>query len=374
MNNNENKTNKFDAIKFQGVKIKELCVIAEIDLEHHQLNNETSVGNSSIGRQFVDKDGMIKDGVSGDMLRHFHHENVAALIESPIKELCTSCMKNNTDRYGSIFIDGKIKQLESKDEALKHCVLCGEGFMAAKRNAKHTGITEYSHVVAMKSKNTSMLKTNFNVSPMPRNEVMRSGSYSSTTLFKASKIGYSDETFQYVIDDETLNKRFKYFVLGIAKTLSTIRGAKYRSNMPHYTGMRGYICISKEHGTMPIYSPEQEGYGEMIENSCNRSEDRLICLKFDNADEFNHYMELIAKNCKVNKDFILEKDSEEYKQLVKELQGQQGVADIKKLEDKLKKIKREADKLERNGKIEEANTKRAEIPAIEKEIEEIKSK
>lgn len=110
--------------KDSGIHQIVFCINAEYDAE--SLNNEETIGNVTMGRKVVLKDGTERHAISGLMLKYIQLNELYQLVTPD--QLCDSCKVRSSLRNGKLKnIDHSLSPSGNRS---KNCIICDiAGFM-----------------------------------------------------------------------------------------------------------------------------------------------------------------------------------------------------------------------------------------------------
>jgi CRISPR-associated protein Cst2 len=329
-------------------EIYEIAILGRVTWDLHSLNNEGTVGNVTEPRTLVLADGTQTDGVSGEMLKHMHAENMWKL-ESDKTKFCSVCQKLWPERAGDV--KGNIE--EGIKEAL-NCEMCDiHGFLvprAPNPNRRSTvefgwavGIPEVQRSIHVHSrvalhearlavedekkpgewgedkcswerregnKVVEKCTTNPNESmlykvrgewycgehvpgaatpQMVYHRPTRSGIYGVVSVFQPWRIGLNNINFNYdVSDDNERAHRYQLVLKAYQAMFMRPEGAMTSTRLPHTEKFEGVIVVSKINFPVPVISPLRDDYKEQLNaiKSGIDSEGNIEIMDFDSVSVF----------------------------------------------------------------------------------------
>ena len=337
-------------------EIYEIAILGRVTWNLHSLNNEGTVGNVTEPRTIVLADGTQTDGISGEMLKHMHAENMWKL-ESDKTKFCPVCQKFRPERAG--YVKGNIE--EGIKEALR-CVMCDiHGFLvprAPNPNRKSTvefgwavGIPDIQRSIHVHSrvalhearlaveeqkypgewgedkcswerkteKGVVKCTTDPNESVLYKvkgkwyceehvpgaatpqmiyHRPTRSGVYGIVSVFQPWRIGLNNINFNYdVSDDEERKHRYQLALKAYQAMFMRPEGAMTATRLPHIENFEGIIVVSKTNSPVPVISPLKDDYKDQIKKikiAINVGEN-IDILEFNSVSQFIEKIKILLE-------------------------------------------------------------------------------
>ncbi|HIE36289.1 MAG TPA: DevR family CRISPR-associated autoregulator [Candidatus Omnitrophica bacterium] len=267
--------------------LKYVSMAVKIQLNVHDLNNETVAGNVTDIRmmEFLDEEGNKKETpcVSGRMLKHWHYEGVRSLINEgrySSLPLCAGCKVGEPIRPAEIK-NGKITQIsKSESDIISFCTICDiHGYLIAQgategeqrgKSARRTSRAMFSWLIPVVDKESiskQVIHNRVSSDPeamMPFNKSYVSGIYGFVSALDIGRIGLVELNLSsqdpYAIDDNNCKERMKVAIEAYRYLISGQIGASLSHAIPHWKPIEVLICLSEE-GPLPFcVSPVYSDY------------------------------------------------------------------------------------------------------------------
>lgn len=289
--------------------IFEMAILGRVVWDLHSLNNEGTVGNVTEPRTVVLANGEKTDGISGEMLKHIHAENLW-ILEANKDSFCEACKRLEPARADkNTNVTKKNTPQDAVRQAIIDCTLCdAHGFLIQKPNVARPSTIEFGwavgipeihrdihlharHALGEKVKPKGAPQTGkcdscgrdnvdvweieqqklckdcaatLTTSQMIYHRPTRSGAYAVVTVFQPWKIGLNNVNYAYEIDDNKRKERYNLVLKAYQTMFMRTEGAMTTTRLPHTEGFEGLIVVSKANMPAPIISPLREDYKDEI--------------------------------------------------------------------------------------------------------------
>jgi len=291
--------------------LKFITFAVKLQLNVHDLNNETVAGNVSDIRimEFLDNEGKRVEApaVSGRMLKHWHYEGMKHLIVNGSYSsilLCAGCKAGEPIRPAEI-ADGKLIQVaKSEEDAIKQCAVCDiHGYLIAQaakptkeegsetaetdtgeektkqKREKTSGISSrrtsrvmfswLMPVINTDSTSVQVIHNRVSSDPafmMPFNKSYASGTYAFVSALDIDRIGLVESNLvndkSYAVDDANGRKeRVKVAIEAYRYLLTGQIGASLSHAVPHVDPIEILVSFSE---TNPLPFPVSPMYSDYI--------------------------------------------------------------------------------------------------------------
>ena len=287
--------------------IKFLTFAVKLQLNVHDLNNETVAGNVSDIRimEFLDENGQRQEApaVSGRMLKHWHYEGMKHLILNnsyTAIPLCDGCKAGEPIRPGEIR-DGNLTQVaKSEQEAITACTVCdSHGYLIAKReaaageggiSARRSSRVMFSWLMPILGIDTTskqVIHNRVSSDPefmMPFNKSYASGIYAFVSALDVDRIGLVEMNLgndnPYAVDDNNGRKdRIKVAIEAYRFMLSGQIGASLSHAVPHGNPIEILVAYSE---TGPLPFPVSPMYSDYISKTAGLMPSETTLLYWGN--------------------------------------------------------------------------------------------
>ncbi len=268
----------------------EVAILGRVVWNLHSLNNEGTVGNVSEPRTVVLADGSKSDGISGEMLKHIHAQNVWLVAEDK-SQLCEPCRTLNPQKadknpavLGVKTAKAKVAA-ESMSVAISSCALCDlHGFLVQRPTIARASTVEFGWAVALRDGYHRDIHLHARHAVEGRAETTegqqegpaevsgqmiyhrptRSGTYAFVSVFQPWRIGLNEVNYEYVegVDREARNK---LAIEAYKATFARTGGAMTSTRLPHVEALEGVVLVSSRNFPVPVTSPLQDDYREKTE-------------------------------------------------------------------------------------------------------------
>jgi CRISPR-associated protein Cst2 len=318
-------------------KVYEIAIMGRATWNLHSLSNEGTVGNVTEPRTIILADGTKTDGISGEMLKHIHAENMWALERDKTK-FCQVCEKFRPERADGNPEVRKTKEVEDAVEKAIKCVLCDtHGFLVQVPTVSRQSTIEFgwavgipevqrsTHVHARQAVHTAYIPIDeerekgkwgrekcsegdcetkeedsslFRIKgkwyceahrPTATPQMLyyrptRSGTYAIISVFQPWRIGLNNVTRKYV---EGINRseRYKLALKAYQAMFLKPEGAMTTTRLPHTENFEGTIIVCRASFPAPVISPIKIDYKEEIKSIIKNLED-IEMIEFKSLSEF----------------------------------------------------------------------------------------
>lgn len=297
----------------------EIAILGQAVWNLHSLNNEGTVGNVSEPRTVILADGKKSDGISGEMLKHIHAQNVWLVAED--KSLfCEPCRKLNpqkADKNPDVTgIKAKRDEIAEKamSTAISGCALCDlHGFLVQRPTIARGSTVEFGWAVALRDGYHRDIHLHARhaveghaaategegeapaevTAQMIYHRPTRSGTYALVSVFQPWRIGLNEVSYQYVegVDREA---RFKLGLEAYKATFARTDGAMTSTRLPHVEAIEGVVLVSSRNFPVPVSSPLQSDYREKLEE-LRKATAGLELQRFDSLPRLYAVLDELAK-------------------------------------------------------------------------------
>ncbi len=278
--------------------LKFLTFAVKIQLNVHDLNNETGAGNVTDIRimEFLNEKGerIEAPAVSGRMLKHWHYEEMRKLIlngNDTLISLCDGCKAGEPIRPGRIN-NNQLEQIaKNENDAVKDCAICdihgyliaqgarqeGEAGVSSRRNSRVMFSwlmpvldkeTTSKQVVHTRVSQQEAMAEGESAAQMIFNKSYASGIYAFVSALDIERIGLVELNLgsdnPYAIDDNQRKERIKIAIEAYRYLISGQMGASLSHAIPHWNPIE-IIAIYSEVGPLPF--PVSPMYADYIEKT-----------------------------------------------------------------------------------------------------------
>jgi len=264
--------------------LKFVTFAVKVQLNAHDLNNETTAGNVMDIRmmEFLDEKGQKVEApaVSGRMLKHWHYEAMRKLIlhsEYTSIPLCDGCRVGEPIRPGEKRGDRLVQVSRAEPEALTSCAICDiHGYLIARsgeggdrgtsaRRASRVMFSWLMPVLGTESTQKQVLHTrvsrqeatdeNEQSAQMLFYKSYASGIYGFVSALDVERIGLVELLLAsenpYVIEENERKERIKVALEAYRYMISGQMGASLSHALPHMNPIEILVCYS-ETGPLPF--------------------------------------------------------------------------------------------------------------------------
>jgi CRISPR-associated protein Cst2 len=294
--------------------IKFLTLAVKIQLNVHDLNNETGAGNVTDIRiiEFLDEEGkrLEAPAVSGRMLKHWHFEAMNNLIlRGPYSNvpLCDACKAGEPIRPGEIKNGTLVQVAKPESEAILSCAVCDiHGFLIAQEaEGESKGISSRRASRAMFSWLMPLLDAEIaqrqvvhtrvsqqqemakgeGAAQMIFNKSYASGIYAFVSALDVERIGLVELNLgsnnPYAIDDSNGRKdRIKVAIEAYRLMLSGQLGASLSHALPHHNPIEILVGYSEKR---PLPFPVSPMYSDYLTKTIGLMPQDTVFLYWGNA-------------------------------------------------------------------------------------------
>ncbi len=278
--------------------LKFMSLAVKLQLNVHDLNNETGAGNVTDIRimEFLDENGNKKEApaVSGRMLKHWHYEAMRALINngSYSLPLCAGCKTGEPIRPGEV-TNGQLKQVpKPEQQILSSCCICdihgyliaqaakqeGEGGISSRRTSRAMfswlmpvlgSETAQKQVVHTRVSQQEEIAEGEGAAQMIFNKSYASGVYAFVSALDIDRISLVElnlgSSSSYAVGDDNGRKdRIKAAIEAYRYMLSGQMGASLSHALPHCSPLEVLVLYS-EGGPLPF--PVSPMYSDYIKKT-----------------------------------------------------------------------------------------------------------
>jgi CRISPR-associated protein Cst2 len=235
-------------------------------------------------------DGTKSDGISGEMLKHIHAQNVWLVSESK-SQFCESCRSMNPQKADKnpevLWVKAAKDKLAgaAMSVAISTCTLCDlHGFLVQRPTIARASTVEFGWAVAVRDgfHRDIHLHARHAVearaeAPEGENEAAsevsgqiiyhrptRSGKYAVVSVFQPWRIGLNEVTYEYV-DGVDRAARYKLGLDAYKASFARTDGAMTSTRLPHVEDLEGVVLVSSRNFPVPVTSPLKEKYRESAE-------------------------------------------------------------------------------------------------------------
>ena len=292
--------------------LKFLTFAVKIQLNVHDLNNETGAGNVTDIRimEFLDEKGnrIEAPAVSGRMLKHWHYEIMRQLGLKENLPFCDACRIGEPVRPSVIIDDNGQKKLSHQkaidkgtNKVLKSCIICDiHGYLAAigetsERRSSRVMFSwlmpvlesEYGakQIIHSRVKSGMDFKENELTSQMPYNKSYASGIYAFVSALDVDRIGLVELNLgnpnPYAIGENERKERIKVAIEAYRYLISGQMGASLSHAIPHWNPIE-MLVIYSEQGPLPF--PVSPMYSDYIEKTLGNTPAGSIVLYWGNEN------------------------------------------------------------------------------------------
>ncbi len=255
----------------------EIAILGRAVWNLHSLNNEGTVGNVTEPRTVILADGTKSDGISGEMLKHVHAQNVWLL--APDKSVfCPPCRTLRPQRADANKQLAKSRQQAADilDAALNLCALCDlHGFLRTEEAIPRSSTVEFGWAVGIpdafyrdvhvhaRHEVEGRVRAREQAEETPVQMVYhrptRSGVYAIVTVFAPWRIGLNEITYRYAkgVDRQA---RYRLAMDAYKATFARAHGAMTSTRLPHFEEFKGAVVVSTRNFPVPTPSPLRPEY------------------------------------------------------------------------------------------------------------------
>ncbi len=281
----------------------------------HSLNNEGTVGNVSEPRTVVLADGSKSDGISGEMLKHIHAQNVW-LVANDRSVFCEPCQTlqpqkadKNPEVTGVKAAKAKLAS-EGMNVAISGCALCDlHGFLVQKPTIARASTVEFGWAVAVRNgyhrdihlharhavegRTEAQEEAGEKAAQMLYHRPTRSGTYALVSVFQPWRIGLNEVNYEYVASVDRA-ARYRLAIDAYKATFARTDGAMTSTRLPHPEAFEGLVLVSSRNFPVPVVSPLQDDYRERLEQ-LSKATDGLELRSFTSLTELYVILNDLAK-------------------------------------------------------------------------------
>ncbi|MCI0621548.1 MAG: DevR family CRISPR-associated autoregulator [Acidobacteria bacterium] len=295
----------------------EIAILGRAIWNLHSLNNEGTVGNVSEPRTVILADGSKSDGISGEMLKHIHAQNVWLVADdkSVFCQPCQTLQPQKADVNETVNeASGKAKKDQRArvvlDAALKDCALCDlHGFLRTNEAVPRASTVEFGWAVAIRNgyhrdmhlharhavegRTDAQRGAGEAAAQMIYHRPTRSGTYAFVSVFQPWRIGLNEVNYEYVegVDREARNK---LAIEAYKATFARTDGAMTSTRLPHVEALEGVVLVSGRNFPVPVTSPLQDDYREKLEQ-LQKAMEGLELRRFDSLPELYTILSELVK-------------------------------------------------------------------------------
>lgn len=279
----------------------EVAIVGRIAWNLHSLNNEGTVGNVTEPRTVILADGTKTDGISGEMLKHIHAQNVWLL--APDKSVfCPPCRTLRPQRadVNKELAKGLKQAADILDAVLKACALCDlHGFLKTEEAIPRSSTVEFGWAVGLRDsfyrdvhvharhevegRAASQAEREEVSAQMVYHRPTRSGVYAIVTVFAPWRIGLNEIVYRYV-NGVKRDERYRLALEAYKAAFARTDGAMTSTRLPHVEEFQGAVVVSTRNFPVPVPSPLRSDYLEALDRLARVSPD-LEVHRFAALDE-----------------------------------------------------------------------------------------
>lgn len=290
--------------------LKFLTFAVKTQLNVHDLNNETTAGNTTDIRimEFLNEEGKKDEApaVSGRMLKHHHYEAMRKLLST--QSLCDACRAGEPVRPGKIEEQKLMQVAVNEEKAIRNCVIDDvHGYLIAqkakqtdknnkdekrssKRRDSRMQISWLMPVIGKKSFSKQVIHTRVSqeekagseddlAAQMIFNKSYASGIYAFVSALDIERIGLVESKLdaedRYAIKAEDRKQRAKTAIEAYRYLISGQMGASLSHALPHGNPVEILVGCS-ENGPLPF--PVSPMYSDFIIKTKGLMPDRTNLL------------------------------------------------------------------------------------------------
>lgn len=279
--------------------LKFVTFAVKVQLNVHDLNNETGAGNVTDIRimEFLDEEGKKCEApaVSGRMLKHWHYEGMRALINNGRYNLplCAGCKMGEPIRPGELQNGNLQRVAKSESDIITSCSICdihgyliaakgrrqeGEGGISLRRTSRAMFSwlmpvlgteTAQKQVVHTRVSQQEEMAEGEESAQMIFNKSYASGIYAFVSALDIERIGLVESNLgegnPYAIEDNNGRKdRIKASVEAYRYMISGQIGASLSHSLPHFNPVEVLVVYSE---VSPLPFPVSPMYSNYIEKT-----------------------------------------------------------------------------------------------------------
>ncbi len=315
--------------KLKGKMITGLSIAARATMSAHALNNEGSRNNAIIPRQLdiVAGDEIVQaNAVSGDTLKHAFVSYLRAYAERAEADgkhlpLCEPCRRGDPNRLNADADFQNVAKDKNKNnqavitEMINRCIIddvAGLLVTTGNRNApRHSTVqfgwqlgipdqvrtNRYTHVKLVPAASSAESAEGSNLGQNLFTRPASSGNYALVALCEINRIGVNDISVQGVLDEGQRSERARAVIEALYLSLCMPDGAQRNTQLPHFQGICGAVCVSLSALPPVLISPLAEDFVEQMEQCAGafgRSGADLHILRFNSAGELGQVLSALA--------------------------------------------------------------------------------
>jgi CRISPR-associated protein Cst2 len=335
-----------------------------LDLDAEALNNSGTNGNVLETRTIQLKDGLVRNAITGNMVKHIFVKHLRELAE--IDELCDTC------KLFSPMKNGKLKHIDERfslsGNRVRECVIDDvTGFMNAGKNTKNEkrkSPVSFSWAIAKRgTRQESVLYTRVDptieggsskeekkqkkkngkdeviqVNEHPNADIfglsealnqeeasiantndsqntqmifyrpIRSSEFALAFQLDLHRIGFDDERQVYVLEKENIKRRIRMVLKAVENTLLNFDGALCGTNLPHVRGIKGIVTEKTDRfQRITKFSPLNDNFMEQNEKASSvshRFEDEQGLFEIINRYTSEEFLDaIVERNMKFVENF-----------------------------------------------------------------------
>ncbi|GAB5494388.1 MAG: DevR family CRISPR-associated autoregulator [Phototrophicaceae bacterium] len=320
------------------IEAHHIAIVTRSIINTHALNNETAEGNEQILRriQVLAGENNQKDykyievsAISGGMQKFMFDTALRQICKDLKLPISKGANLHSPQRiWGTKVYRDFITQTKSLEKIYNSLLSCTMtdigGIMALKKGGKQIkrkSVMQYGWAFSLTpdlkpsthNRTRSMpVSNNLIDDQMIFTQETASGIYGTMSRIQLNRIGFNDYSHDYPDEVEGPEKskvpieriqRMKAVLYAVESSLTVPQGASVSTQLPHFTGIEGIICVSGIHNPPLAPSPINITYREDIEAMCQRNNKRFsdgqqYTYRFDN------YIDLAGVIDEISQTFI----------------------------------------------------------------------
>lgn len=300
-----------------SLEVYEMSLNLIVEWQAHSLSNSGSQqSNRTLPRQQVLADGSEVDAISGNISKQRHASILREYLLGYDEHLCSACMAGDARRATAASELGATPSMEQ----ILRCGLCdthgflttgkkgANGSMERLRRYKGT-IIDFSMALAIPdhygiSQQTFTRRGIGNDEEGDDGQMIfktpsRSGQYAMIVRYTGASVGMDSESRRLVIADEKVRlSRHKAILLALRDQMLSPSGATTAKLLPHITGLHGAVIVRNQPGRVPMYSPLQPNFTDILDSLCEQQHESCSMYKFDSIVGFSQCIGNLAATSK----------------------------------------------------------------------------
>jgi CRISPR-associated protein Cst2 len=264
-------------------------------------------------------DGVKSDGISGEMLKHIHAQNLWLVTEDKAQfcEACRTLNPQKADKNPAVLNARAAKDklaAEAMNVAISGCLLCDlHGFLVQRPTIARSSTVEFGWAVALRDGYHRDIHLHARHAPEGRAETSggdkeeatevsgqmiyhrptRSGTYAFVSVFQPWRIALNEVNYQYVSGVDRV-ARYKLALESYKACFARTEGAMTSTRLPHTEGLEGVVAVSTRNFPVPVVSPLKDKYQDDVQ-SLKSGSPGLEVETFDSLPELYSIFDSLAK-------------------------------------------------------------------------------